>query len=319
MNNENFKDKYLAEIAPSGVLTSGSYMKRVSDLLITSTQQLYDKLDIDFKPVWFSILLALKQNGTMDIKSLAEKRGVSKSAISQIIKEMKKKGLLTIKTSKIDHRQKDVDLTEYGINMTHQLVKPLKLIQETLEDMYGDEWDKFRKFLERVDTEMRNQPFAVRKLRPLQGVRISYYDPEFKEDFKTLNKEWIEKFFKWEKNDEKYLGNPEKEIIANKGEVFFAIYNNKAIGTVALMHKSNDVVELTRLAVSEEYQERGVASKLLDFAISCAQENQYKEMFLSTSESLKPAVSFFQKHGFQRIDYEGSTLARVNVQMVLKI
>lgn len=316
MPTKNYKDKYLAEIAEDGALTSGSLMKKVSETLISSVQDLYNKLDIEFKPVWFPILLALKQNGTMDVKTLAEKRKVSKSAISQMIKEMKEEDLVDIKLSKTDQRQKEISLTQYGHMMSHELVKPLQLMEETLEGIYGNEWKEFRKFLIRVDTEIRSKPFTVRRLQALQEVEIIKYNPKYKKDFKKINLEWIaEHFNNYEKSEEGLLNDPEQEIIAKGGEVLFATYKDQAIATLAITEKNKDTAEIVNMCVLEEFQQRDVASKLMKHAIKYAKNKGYSKVFVGLNESLKAAMKFYLKHGFKQIDFEGSKLARVNIQM----
>ena len=62
---------------------------------------------------------------------------------------------------------------------------------------------------------------------------------ELKEPIKTLNLEWLHKYFKVEPKDEKVLSDPQGEIIDKGGMIFYARYNDKIVGTVSLLKIDN--------------------------------------------------------------------------------
>ena len=62
-------------------------------------------------------------------------------------------------------------------------------------------------------------------------VEIVEYKPEYKTYYKDLNYEWLEKYFEIESTDEKILSDPEKEILEKNGLIFFALVEDKVIGT----------------------------------------------------------------------------------------
>jgi DNA-binding MarR family transcriptional regulator len=97
-------DEYIENLPNDSILAIGSLTKRLTDILFAQVQDLYTKRVHDFKPVWFSFLLALKKADGLDLKSLAAKRGVSPSAASQVVKELERKGLATTVTNKTDSR-----------------------------------------------------------------------------------------------------------------------------------------------------------------------------------------------------------------------
>ena len=53
--------------------------------------------------------------------------------------------------------------------------------------------------------------------------RIVDYSPEYRDAFRKLNLEWIERFFAVEESDRTMLGDPEGTIIDRGGFVFVAL------------------------------------------------------------------------------------------------
>ena len=54
-------------------------------------------------------------------------------------------------------------------------------------------------------------------------IEIVTYQSDFAQAFADLNKEWIEAFFEIEAEDLKMLENPEGYVLADGGEIFFAL------------------------------------------------------------------------------------------------
>ena len=77
------------------------------------------------------------------------------------------------------------------------------------------------------------------------NISIQHYESKFDIDFFVLNKAWIEESWILEESDKKDLLNP-KKIIDNGGQVFFAVYNQITIGTVAMIKSSNNIFELAK-------------------------------------------------------------------------
>ena len=75
--------------------------------------------------------------------------------------------------------------------------------------------------------------------KDISKIFIKKYETKFDNDFFVLNKAWIEESWILEESDKKDLLNPDK-IIHNGGQVFFALENQKVIGTVAMINSSDD-------------------------------------------------------------------------------
>jgi len=132
-------------------------------------------------------------------------------------------------------------------------------------------------------------------------MQITKYEPIHKEAIKTLNYEWLQKYFSIEPIDEKVLSNPEEEIIKKGGQVLYAWHNDEIVGTVSLMRMDDEACELTKMAVTASAQGLGIGSKLMDAALNEAKALGYKKVILYTSTKLGPALNLYKKYGFAEI------------------
>ena len=76
-------------------------------------------------------------------------------------------------------------------------------------------------------------------------VSIISFDPRYAKVFFDLNIEWLETYFYVEDYDREVLSNPNTYILDPGGHIFFAVGNDNAIGTVALMKVEEGIYELT--------------------------------------------------------------------------
>lgn len=150
------------------------------------------------------------------------------------------------------------------------------------------------------------------------NICIQEYETRFDKDFFVLNKAWIEKSWILEESDKKDLLNP-KKIIDNGGQVFFAVEDQNAIGTVAMIKSSDYKFELAKMTVKENYRGKGIANMLMDQCLDFAKQKNTKEIFLISNDSLTTARNLYDKYGFKEVDLDSSKYDRGNVKMLLKI
>lgn len=146
-------------------------------------------------------------------------------------------------------------------------------------------------------------------------LRIIPFSSEWKEPIKTLNIEWLQKYFKVEPKDEKVLSNPQEEIIDKGGMIFYVQYKDVIVGTVSLLKMDNQTFELSKMAVSEGIQGLGIGKKLLQHCIEVAKEQQIKKLILYSNRSLKPAIHLYEKFGFEEIALEEGIYERADIKM----
>ena len=150
------------------------------------------------------------------------------------------------------------------------------------------------------------------------NICIQEYKTKFDKDFFVLNKAWIEESWILEESDKKDLLNP-KKIIDNGGQVFFAVEDQNAIGTVAMIKNSDYKFELAKMTVKENYRGKGIANMLMDQCLNFAKQKNAKEIFLISNDSLTIARNLYDKYGFKEVDLDSIKYDRGNVKMILKI
>lgn len=150
------------------------------------------------------------------------------------------------------------------------------------------------------------------------NIEIIDYEPKYRDDFKNLNVEWLEKYFEVEPYDKEVLSNPEKYILEKGGKILFAKLEDKIIGTVALMPK-NSSFELTKMAVTDKIQSKGIGSLLMQKCIDEARNLGLKEIFLFSNTKLDKAINLYKKVGFLEEHFDSSDYKRANIYMTLKL
>lgn len=150
-------------------------------------------------------------------------------------------------------------------------------------------------------------------------VRIADYDPRWRGDFARLNTEWLVRWFVVEPIDREVLSDPEAHILADGGKVLFAVDgDDRALGTVALLHEGGGVYELTKMAVEPEARGRGIGRLLMRGALDAWRGLGGNELFLESSSKLAPALALYESIGFRHrpAPRPGSHYARADVYMV---
>ncbi|MGE3465920.1 MAG: GNAT family N-acetyltransferase [Pyrinomonadaceae bacterium] len=151
-------------------------------------------------------------------------------------------------------------------------------------------------------------------------IEIVDFSDEFAEDFARLNYEWIEKYFAVEKHDREILDDPQRSVIEPGGQIFMAVVAGLAAGTVAMIPSGSGVLELTKMAVSPEFQGMGIANHLMNRCIEYAEQMNARLIFLESHRSLEPALSLYQKFGFVEVPTDpNSEYARADIRMEYRL
>ena len=146
-------------------------------------------------------------------------------------------------------------------------------------------------------------------------VEIIPFSTDLKEHIKTLNLEWLKKYFKVEPKDEIVLSNPQSEIIDKGGMIFYAKYNNQIIGTVSLIKVDDFTFELSKMAVTDTIQGLGIGKKIMEHCLAVAKEEGIQKLILYSNRSLLPAIHLYEKYGFVEISLEDGVYERADIKM----
>ena len=140
--------------------------------------------------------------------------------------------------------------------------------------------------------------------------------------FRTLNEEWIARYFTLEKMDRETLGDPENLILRKGGHIFMVYLGPQAVGCVALIPMGDGVYELSKMAVSPEVRGLGIGRRLLEYAVTQAKQIGARSLFLASNAKLKNAVHLYESIGFRHVSPERlppNPYTRANVFMEMSL
>lgn len=151
-------------------------------------------------------------------------------------------------------------------------------------------------------------------------VKVETFDERYAADFKRLNLEWIEMYFKVEDFDKKHLNNPRKYIIEPGGEIYFVVEGGKVKGACALIFHEEGVYEIAKMAVDTDSRGKGYGNLLMEASIEGARDKGADKILIVSNTILEAAINLYKKYGFQTTrlgqnpDYE-----RGNIEMQLDL
>lgn len=149
-------------------------------------------------------------------------------------------------------------------------------------------------------------------------VQIVDFSPEFRDDFKSLNAEWMTAFFG--KNTDNHLDRPES-IVENGGYILFAEHKGQIVGTCAILKESNKRFEIANMSVTPEFRGRNIGKQLLSAAVERVKKANAREIYLVTSSKLTISVEMFKTYGFREagFDAELSMYDATDIKMTLNL
>lgn len=154
----------------------------------------------------------------------------------------------------------------------------------------------------------------------MSSFHLREFQPGDAPAFRTLNTEWIERYFRLEAADEAVLSNPESVILDRGGRIFFALRDGEFLGCCALIRVTDDEFELAKMAVTSAAQGTGLGRALMTAAIEAARRDGVRRIVLETNSAMIPAVRLYESAGFRRIpagQVHPSAYARSDVAMEL--
>lgn len=86
--------------------------------------------------------------------------------------------------------------------------------------------------------------------------------------------------------------------LAQPGSLFLVAETENGIAGYCGMYTAADEGEITNVAVSRRYREKGIGNRLMETAVSAAAERGLTQIILEVRESNLPAVKLYTRHGF---------------------
>ncbi|CAM2009044.1 bifunctional helix-turn-helix transcriptional regulator/GNAT family N-acetyltransferase [Acanthopleuribacter pedis] len=310
-----------------GLLALGSRLKRLTASLMADGALLYQEAGLDFTPKWFTTFYYLAHHGPAPVTQIANHLGVSHPMVNKVAAEMDAHGLVVSQKDPSDKRRRVLALSDKGRAMIKDLEPVWQDIQAALQGLVADAKVDWIEVLEKTEASQKEQSFlercrAARKARRIREIEIIAYDPTYREAFYDINREWVETLFEMEEEDRKVLQNPESEIIAKGGEVWFARHreSGEILGTVALHKGDHDHYEMIKMGVRPEARGYSIGEQLGVALIEEAKRRGIDTVYLETNSKLTPALNLYRKLGFKSVPLDPNTpFARCNVRMALAL
>ena len=308
----------------AGKMALGTRLRRLGEKLLEDATKVYALYDVELDPKWFPVFYVLSHHSELSITGIAQIIGHSHPSVSQIVKEMKKKGLVSTDKSQKDARINIVRLSDVGSQLIPKIEQQYTDVAQAVEDLLSEAHHDLWRAVEEVEFLLDDKNFFcrvqnARKMREQQQVEIIDYRPEFHADFKQLNYAWISQYFTIEAADRQYLEHPDKKILTPGGHICMAKYKDNIVGTCALVKLDNTRYELAKMAVAEEMRGRGIGWLLGQAAITKGRELGAKKLYIESNTKLKAAIKLYQKLGFQKIVGPPSPYERCNIQLELTL
>lgn len=288
-----------------GIVALASRLKRLTERMLKEGDKVYISQKIPFQPRWFTTYSLLSQSSKpLSVTEIAETVGLSHPAVIQITRDMIKQGILITRKDPLDGRRRLLTLSLKGKKLLPRLETIWLHFEEATREIFDEVGFDFLAAIEQLERsferqEMGNRIISRIKKQQYEAIEIVNYNSDFKLHFQRLNEEWLEKYFNIEDYDKKVLTNPETEILAKGGFIFFARLNNKIVGTAALIKINDQIYELAKMAVTESAQGKQVGKKLCDTIINKARSLGAQQIVLMTDRKLGSACELYQKMGFQ--------------------
>jgi DNA-binding MarR family transcriptional regulator len=136
------------------------------------------------RTIHFSILAKLRQRGPLTITALAAQMVMDRTTLGRNIQPLQRKGLVAVASGRRDHRSKELDLTETGLERLRAAAASWREAQQRFETLFGlERASALRQFLQIVSV---NQP-RTRRYRGVSSddrygsrtsCRSDFHDPQ---------------------------------------------------------------------------------------------------------------------------------------------
>jgi putative acetyltransferase len=139
-------------------------------------------------------------------------------------------------------------------------------------------------------------------------------------DFRNLNEEWIQRYFRIEPREAVVLADPKGTLLDPGGRIFFAVVDHRCVGCCALRRMSDTEFEVAKMAVTPGFQGAGIGRKLLHAVIEAGRSSGARRLYLETNHRLKPAIHLYESMGFRHLapaEITPSPYERADVYMEL--
>jgi N-acetylglutamate synthase-like GNAT family acetyltransferase len=137
------------------------------------------------------------------------------------------------------------------------------------------------------------------------AFRIQFFEPKYQSEVESLIEQIQVGEFSIFINDSqrKELRSIPESFQKDKGNYWVALFNERVIGTIAVIDIGHNAFELRDVFLHKDYHGKGTgyAKQLLDTIFAWCQEHEVRVIFLGTTLKFVAAHRFYEKNGFVEI------------------
>jgi len=148
-------------------------------------------------------------------------------------------------------------------------------------------------------------------------IMIIDFEPIYAADFLRVNMEWLDKYELTEPADISMLENYQSEILDTGGSIFLAKAGAEIVGSAALIQDKPGEFELAKMAVTANWQGKGISKLLMEKCLVKAKELAATKVFLVSSSKLNTALSLYEKYGFRHVPVIENHYTNADIRMEL--
>ena len=308
-----------------GEVAFGTRLRLLTERFMQDGAKVYSSQNVDFEPRWFIMYYLLSKKSPLSISEITAEIGYTQPAVTQIANLMEKKGIIKVVKDKGDTRKKLLVLSPKGKELLPKLEPIWKGFELAVKEIFEKIGYDALLVIDKIENELDKKEMydrVIEKIKEKQSedIEIIDYSPEYKDKFRELNYEWLEKYFSVEEEDKKLLLYPEEEILSKGGTILFAKIDGEIAGTVALINHGEKGYELAKMGVTENQQSRQIGKKLAKALIEKAKKMKLEKIFLETNKKLEKAMNLYKQLGFELVEFNDvSKYQRSTIKMELKI
>ena len=272
-----------------GELIFGTRLKRLSDRFLADVAQLYKSLDIPFEPSWFPLFWLLDEAGTLSVTEMAKELEITHSAVSQMVTQLDKRGLLCFMADASDRRRRLVCLTPDGQALLEQVRPVWRAMTRAMRDLLeeGSHSAGLLPGLDELEIALGKQSFLdrllgeIRKddLGPIQIRTVDKGDADAVNDLLLL---WLTE-------------NPELTLDTGSTPIrWLATIDDRPVGLVTLAGGA-----ITQLVVRPEWRHRHVGRRLVEAALDHARAHGMEKLEVTVPRRAVHALKLFRDLDFR--------------------
>lgn len=241
------------------------------------------------------ILFEISKTDICTANQLCSILDIERSYMSKIINKFEKKDLIKRRKCGKDNRNIEIQLTEKGMTVFHDLNnRANKQIEDLLEKLNIEDCEKLlngirtvKRYFTKATKNIKIRPYEERDISYVIDRQLSLYESE---------RQFTTEIWK------KYLTQGVISLIENfnpdKDCMLILECDGNASGCITITHTEESVAQLRYFFLEPELRGLGAGKNLLDTALNFCREKKYSHVFLWTVSAQESARKLYKNAGF---------------------